>query len=168
MKYLLALLILTLLWAVPVDAAVMWNSYSDSARTITSDNFMASGAVVFMKGTGLAGNKAYMVRFYDADPAKYPEFYLEVDAGSTDKNGNFITAQIQPCQYPESMPGLWRAELYRVQPETLVGTDTFTVQGSAIPEFENVFTGIIICGIFSSIYLLVGWLTKRTCKHQMQ
>lgn len=155
MKRLLLLLLIPLLWATPVEAAVMFESYSDVARTIQSDNFTAQGSWVYLKGTGLAKNKAYRTTFFDAQNATV----LILDSQS-DGNG-VVLSQVKPSAYPTSSPGIWKAELWKVQPLTLEATDTFTVQGSAIPEFPDVFAGITVSVAVGFIFILVRWMKKR-------
>ena len=155
MKRLLALILFMFLWATPVEAAVLWESYSDSTRLTVSNNFTASGAIVFMKGTGLAKNKTYRSTFYDAQNNT-----VLIHDGQSDNNGVFLS-QMRPSDYPASTPGVWSAKLERISGGTqLVGTDTFTVQASAIPEFETVFATVWVVFIIGLTY----WLMKRRVK----
>ncbi len=156
MKHLLLILaLLTLLWVTPVEAVVLWDSYSDSTRTIVSNNFTAAGAIVYMKASGLTKNKTYRAKYYDADPNNYPLSPVLVDDRQSDNNG-VVLSQVQPSAYPTATPGLWKAELWKVQPLTLEATDTFTVQGSAIPEIPTVFASVWI----GFIGMLTFWLMK--------
>ena len=151
MKYLWLLLFIPLLWATPVEAVVNWESYSDPARPSPSNNFTLPGSWVYMGGSGLQKNKAYQVKFYDADPNNYPLSPVLVDDSQSDNNG-VVLSQVKPSAYPTSSSGLWKAELWKMQPLTLEATDTFTVAGSSIPEIPTVFAGIAVAGICFGIY----------------
>jgi len=147
MKHLLWLLLL-LLMLIPsnAEAAVLWQSYSDSARTVQSDNFTAPGSWVYMKGSGLQKNKTYRSTFYDAQ-----NDIVCIWDGQSDNNG-VVLSQVRPGTYPASSPGTWKAELWKVQPLTLEATDIFTVSQSAIPEFENAVASLTIIGLCLFIY----------------
>ncbi len=159
MKRLVLIILLSLLWASPVEAVVSWESYSDSNRTVVSNNFTASGSWVYLKGIGLQKNKDYQAKVYDADPNNYPLSPVLTHVGQSDNNGVFLS-QVQPSAYPSSVAGTWKAELWKIQPLTLEVTDTFTVQASAIPEIPSVFAAVAI--VF--ICVLVWWLMRRRRK----
>lgn len=155
-RLLLLVMLCYITWAVPVYAITSWDSYSDPGRTIVSNNFTATGAIVFMKATGLQKNKDYQAKVYDADPNNYPLSPLLIHVGRTDNNGVFLS-QVKPSDYPASVGGAWKAELWKIQPLTLEATDTFTVQASAIPEFPDVVT---VIGVLF-ICVLIFWLMKK-------
>ena len=138
-------LLLFLWFVLPVQAAVLWDSYSDSARTVQSDNFDSPGAVIYMKGTGLLNNKTYRSTFYDGQGSNV----CTVD-GQSDKNGIYIS-QVKPSDWSTSSPGTWTAKLERVTGGTqLVATDTFTVTAQAIPEIPSVI-GALILGVSAGL-----------------
>jgi len=138
-----------ILFVTPVSAAVTWESYSDPERTIACDLFDTYGNPVYMKAEGLPGaSKPYKCKFYDGDG-----YLIQVEDGYSDAQSVFV-AMVLPQNFPDSTPGEWTAELYKVQPkEALVATDTFQVTENAVPEFPTIIAGIMVgltCGI---IYL---------------
>ncbi len=145
------LLCLLLLGALPVcqvvqAATVTWQSYSDVARTIQSDNFTTFGCVVYMKATGLVGNKTYRVIFKDGMGDTVSTQDLQ-----SNKAGELLP-QVRPADWSTSDPGLWQAELWKTQPLQLQATDTFTVAPSAIPEIPNVIAGMFVVGACGLIW----------------
>lgn len=149
MTFLIALILIIALPNI-AWAGLIWDSFSDEARTIQSDMFSEYGGLSYMKATGLPqASKTYKAKYYDADGA-----LLQVETGIS-SNGEFLS-QIIPAGFPESQPGTWTVELYRTEPkEQIIATDTFTVVESAIPEFPAVAAGISVAALCGSVYILM-------------
>ena len=139
------------IWATPVSAAVAWLSYSDAARTVECTNFTSSTPTAYLRATGLQKSKDYKAKVYDANPANYPLSPLLIWDGVADANGVFDCQIYLPC-FPNSTPGEWKAELWKVLPLSIQATHTFTVQASAVPELPDVLAGIGVAGICFGIY----------------
>lgn len=126
-------------------AAVILQSYSDPACTIQCEDF--TQGTVYMKATGLNKNKSYTARYYDS-----AGMLLLTEVSASDSSGTWL-GSITPAGYPNSAPGAWRADLYNWN-ESIVGADTFTVQGSAIPEVSDFFGLIPLAIVPLGIYLI--------------
>ena len=154
-RFVICLLVLLLLvMPTVVRAAVAWDSYSDEARTIQSDDFDQYGSFVYMKAAGLPGQDGYYeARYYDADMV---QLQTETNMSS---NGEFLSLILPSAFEGSAAAGTWTAELYDLTPKMkLLVTDTFYVQASAIPEFPTVVSGIgvvVVCGV---IFL---WMRKK-------
>jgi len=124
----------------------MWQSYSNSARTVVSDLFTVSGSIVYMKGDNLQKSKSHTAKYYDSG-----NNLLRVEEGISDSGGVFLSL-IQPSMFQAAAPGLWKVELYRGVP--LVATDTFIVQASAIPEIGDLSCLVILitCGVIYKLW----------------
>ena len=134
------------LFATELHAAVVWQSYSDSARTIQSDNFTEYGCWVYMKATGLVKNKHYYSHYFDgAGTEVASEDFL------SDGNGTWL-GQVRPSSYPVVIAGTWRADLYNWSRQ-LVATAHFTVLQSAIPEISDVVSAVVVGVTCLGIYL---------------
>jgi hypothetical protein len=163
-KHLFVLLVLiSLLWASPVEAAPKTlNSYSNAARNVACDDFTTSTA--YMKQGGLANNTNYRIIFWDASGAKVSQ---------QDMKGSAVNTTCQYTFNPTNAPGTWRVVVYDSQTynpvsysptdshivvqDTSYGGAAFKVELQALPEFENVTAGVGVA--FTCV--LVYWLMKR-------
>jgi len=150
-KKLVILMIVWLLLPSMVYAKVAFDSYSDVARTIQSDTFSEYGKAVCMKATGLPKDENYEIRYYDGAMTL---IQAEVNMAVSGE----LLSMILPSNFKSAVAGTWTAELYDLTPVKLISTDTFSVAGSAIPEFPTPLVGIFVVGICFGIYY---WMRRK-------
>ncbi len=159
----------------------LWDSYSDTARTIGCDSFSGSTNVVYMKGTGfLDAGQTYNVSYYDAGNNKIATDSNIALVGVSDSRGTLgnTGSPYEPAydftNNLSASPGTWHvvAQPYgatafpssysdlSTAPDTyeLIADDIPTVAASAIPEFPTVISAIAIAGLCCGIYF---WMRRR-------
>ena len=153
-----------------LDGSTLWKSYNDAAHENQDDTFSGDQNTVYMHGTNFTTGEQYKVSFYDAEGSLSADAHkLQTDSVYADGDDGGLSAS---CAFPSYLatadPGTWHAIVCAVAhtpPDTYneawvyeLTDDSFTVEGSAIPEFPTVFTAIGVTGLCFGIYY---WMRRK-------
>ena len=150
-----------------------WKSYNDAAHETQDDTFSGDQNTVYMHGTNFTTGTEYKVAFYDAEGSLSADAHkLQTDSVYADGDDGGLSASCAFTSYKATAdPGTWHAvtcavaqtppDTYNEAWEYEITDDSFTVEGSAIPEFPTVFTAIGATGLCFGIYY---WMRNRRIK----
>jgi C1A family cysteine protease len=141
------------------------SSYSDSGHYIHCNDYSDPDTenVVYMYATDLTATYEYRVAYYDGNNDKVGTH----DVGS-DSSRNLSSHRTFRDAEPVDQSGTWHVivcEQTQIPPdpyndswEYTLASDTFTVQGSAIPEFPTILAAIAALALCAGIYL---WMRRK-------
>lgn len=130
-----------------VAGATTWGSYSDPAHAVPCESFAEYHDTIYAYGTGFIKNTWYTIKWTDGGG--------QVILTEVNKSGG--NGLLESCHVVNdtNAPGLWYSRVYLST--TLVASDTFTVEASAVPEFPTMLSGLMVAGACTSIF----WKLRR-------
>lgn len=122
--------------------ATAWGSYSDPAHEVPCESFGEYHAPIYTYGTGFVKNAYYTIKWADGEG----QIIL------TEVNRATSKGILESCHVVNdtNAPGLWYSRVYL--DTTLVASDTFTVEASAVPEFPSLLSGLMVAGACTGIF----------------
>ncbi len=144
------------------DTPTLWESYNCPGHTpeCQDDTFSGDEHTVYMHGTGFLISHTYKVAYYDAPNPKADKMETDTvdsDAGNLDSNCVFTS-------YPKFDAGTWHAivcdgsqnppSTYDSEWAGIILDKSFTVEESAIPEFQTVVAAIAVCMLCTVAYMV--------------